>query len=57
LSKSLPVSVVEDERDQHIHLVLVDFALRDPHAQLLDPGALDVRLLLMASSKPFVDGY
>jgi hypothetical protein len=57
LSKPLPVSVVEFERDQYVHLVLDDLALRDPHVLLLDSGALEVRPLLMASSKPFVDGY
>jgi hypothetical protein len=55
LSKYLPVSVVEDERDQHVHLVLVDLALRDPHVLLLDRGARDVRPWLMASSKPIVN--
>src|SRR6185436_2741065 len=35
-------SIVEQERHEHVHLILTDLSVLDPYRLLLDPGALDV---------------
>ena len=52
----LPDSIVQDERDLHVDLILRDLVVldRDPH--LLDPGALDVPQGLGGPLDALLDG-
>src|SRR5512145_176805 len=48
--------LLQDERDEHVHLVTRDLALLDPDLLLLDPCAPDVAERLVGTRDALFDG-